>query len=176
MSITNTHKLEKFPIDKIYGGVGRAWYFCDGLSKSWKHFRKKIYIGFQIHHVLDKPVVDICIVFVMSIAYRNSIIALLLCDMGPSLDLVMSSENPLPKRGHHFDTCKSSFCPCYTSYQGSLWALSLALAHFQTHWVNSWALEWHCLYQICFLVCYQKYLKTTSLCHSAICTALLTKL
>ena len=107
------------------------------MSKSWKHFRKKIYIGFQIHHVLDKPVVDICIVFVMSIAYRNSIIALLLCDMGPSLDLVMSSENPLPKRGHHFDICNSSFCPCYTSYQGSLWALSLAIFHFQTQQLSS---------------------------------------
>ena len=40
-------------------------------------------------------------------------------------------------KGHPFDICNSSFCPCYTSYQGSLWALSLAIFHFQTQQLSS---------------------------------------
>ena len=53
--------LIKFPIDKSYVVVERAlqWlHVCYGLSKSWKHVRGKNFIGFQTHHLPDKPVAD----------------------------------------------------------------------------------------------------------------------
>ena len=50
--------LIKFPIIKSYIVVERALHVFYGMSKNWKHVRGKNYIGFQTHHLPDKPVAD----------------------------------------------------------------------------------------------------------------------
>ena len=48
----------------------RALHVCDE-KKLQKHVREKIYTGFQMHPLTDKPVAGIYIVSVMSISYRK---------------------------------------------------------------------------------------------------------